>query len=477
MLNKIGLTIQRIRNVNYRSLFRDIKEALRGNELDYTTVSINRAILILSVPMVLEMVMESVFAVVDIFYVSKLGAEAVATVGLTESVITVIYALGIGLSTGVSAMVSRRIGEKNYSEAARSAWQAIITGVVVSLIIAVPGAIFASDILRLMGASETMVNEMSGYTAIMLGGNATIILLFIINGIFRSAGNPVLSMWVLWLANGINIVLDPIFIFGWGPIPAFGVEGAAIATNIGRGIAVLLQLYFLLAGKGSIRLRGISLIPSRRLIGRLLNLSSGSISQYIVATSSWIVLVRIIAIYGSEVLAGYTIALRIVVFSILPALGISNAASTLVGQNMGAKQFRRAEQSAWIVGRANLITMGFIGLILVLLPGLFMSVFTSDPAIIEHGKTALRIISIGFISYGFGMVMVAALNGAGDTKTPFMINVLSFWIIEIPLAWVLAQWAGMHENGVYFSIIIAESIMTFIAFLAFKRGKWKLKEV
>lgn len=464
--------VDRITNV-----FVDIKEALRGNERDFTTGSINKAILILAVPMVLEMIMESVFAVVDIFFVSKLGADAIATVGITESFITIIYALGIGLSTGVSAMVSRRIGEKNKMKAALSAYQAILAGLVVSLLIAVPGVLFAKELLLLMGVSETVAEHMHGYTAVMLGGNVTIILLFIINGIFRSAGNPVLSMWVLWFANGVNIILDPLLIFGIGPFPELGITGAAVATTTGRGLAVLLQVYLLIRGKGSIKFKGISLKPNVALIRRLLDLSWGSISQYIVATSSWIILVRIISIYGSEVLAGYTIAIRIVIFSILPAFGISNAASTLVGQNLGARLPDRAEKSVWVVGKTNLITMAIIGVILVLFPHTFLSIFTSDPNIIVYGIVALRIISIGFVSYGFGMVMVAALNGAGDTKTPFRINVISFWLFEIPLAWVLATWGGLHQTGVYIAIISAESLMTLFAYLAFKNGKWKLKQV
>lgn len=458
-------------------IFRDIRDALRGKEKDFTKGSINKAIFVLAIPMVLEMIMESIFAVVDIFFVSKLGADAIATVGITESLITIVYALGIGLSTGVSAMVSRRIGEKKYKEAARSAYQSIVTGLVISVIIAVPGIIFAKDILMLMGAEPVIVEDMSGYTAIMLGGNASIILLFIINGVFRSAGNPVLSMYVLWFANGINIILDPMLIFGIGPFPELGVKGAAIATTIGRSSAVLLQVYLLIKGKGRIKFKGMSLMPEKQLIKRLLNLSWGSISQYIVATSSWIILVRIIAIYGSEVLAGYTIAIRIVVFALLPSFGISNAAATLVGQNLGAKQHERAEKSAWIVGKTTMVTMGILGLIMVLFPATFLGVFSSNPVIVDYGVQGLRIISLGFVGYGLGMTMVSALNGAGDTKTPFRINVLSFWMFEIPMAWLLSSWLGMEQHGVYFAIIMAETVMTVFAYMAFKKGKWKLKEV
>ena len=475
--NKVSLYYKYAQKGTLKSLWKDILESISGTDKDFTKEKLSKAILLLSIPMVLEMVMESVFAVVDIFFVSKLGADAIATVGITESFITIIYALGIGLSTGVSAMVSRRIGEKNKEKAALSAYQAILSGLAVSLIIAVPGVIFAKDLLLLMGVSESVAEQMHGYTAVMLGGNVTIVLLFIINGVFRSAGNPVLSMWVLWFANGVNIILDPLLIFGIGPFPELGITGAAVATTTGRGLAVLLQVYLLIKGRGSIKFKGISLKPNITLIKRLLDLSWGSISQYIVATSSWIILVRIISIYGSEVLAGYTIAIRIVIFAILPAFGISNAASTLVGQNLGARLPERAEQSVWVVGKTNLITMAIIGVILFIFPITFLSIFTSDPKIIAYGTVALRIISLGFVSYGFGMVMVAALNGAGDTKTPFRINVISFWLFEIPLAWSLASWGGFHQTGAYIAIIAAESLMTLFAYMVFKKGKWKLKEV
>ena len=455
----------------------EVKESLRGEERDYTVGSIKRAIFLLSVPMVLEMLMESVFAVVDIFFVSKLGADAIATVGITESVITLIYALSIGLSVGTSAMVSRRIGEKNYKKANSTAWQAILTGTAVSLIIAIPGYLFAENILQIMGASDVIVNEMSGYMKVMLGGNIVIMLLFIMNAIFRSAGDPVLSMRVLWIANGINIVLDPLLIFGIGPFPELGVTGAAIATTTGRGIAVIYQLYLLFKGTGKIKLKGLSYLPVKSAILKIFNLSLGSISQYIVATSSWVILMAIISSYGSEAVAGYTVAIRIVVFALLPAWGISNAASTLVGQNLGAGNADRAERSAWITGRANMIFMGSIGVILAIWAGGFIELFTQEAAIVEYGITGLRIISLGFLFYGLGMVMVNAINGAGDTRTPLYINLISFWLIEIPLAWFLAKIISWDMTGVFLSIIIAEAIMTIMALIYFRRGKWKLKEV
>src|SRR5574344_1959456 len=345
-------------NIKIRQLLQEIKDALKGEEHDYTQGNLRRAVFLLSVPMVLEMMMESVFAIVDIFFVSKLGADAIATVGLTESVITIIYSIAVGLSVATGAIVSRRIGEGKEKKAAQSGYQAIVAGIAISLLIAIPGVLFAKDILRMMNASETIVNEYSGFMSIMFGSNVVIILLFINNAIFRSAGNPALSMKVLFLANFINIILDPIFIFGLGPIPAFGVMGAAIATTTGRGIAVIFQFYLLLKGSGKIKMKGINLMPNFKLIGKILNLSVGTVSQYIVAQSSWIILMRFVAVYGSEVLAGYTIAIRIIIFALLPGSGISNAASTLVGQNLGANNPERAKKSALIatkvkIGRAS----------------------------------------------------------------------------------------------------------------------------
>ncbi len=458
-------------------LLNEIWKILKGEERDYTRGNIRKAILLLSVPMVMEMMMESVFAVADIYFVSKMGADAIATVGITESIITLVYALAVGLSVGTSAIVSRRVGEKHFQEASIAAWQSILTGIVFSLLIAMPGIFMAGKLLHLMGASAIIVNEMSSYTAIMLGGNLTIMLLFIINAVFRSAGNPVLSMKVLWFANGINILLDPILIFGLGPIPGFGIKGAAIATTVGRGLAVAYQLYLLFYGNSRVNLKGINFKPVKKIIMKVLKLAYGSVSQYIVATSSWIVLMRIMAEYGSAVVAGYTIAIRIVIFALLPALGISNAASTLVGQNLGAGNPDRAERSVWITGKATMLLMAVIGFILVIWAGSFISLFTNDTAIIAYGKTGLRIVSYGFVGYGLGMVMVNAINGAGDTRTPLWINLISFWMIEIPLAWLLSHHAGWAQNGVFIAILTAESIMTIITLFIFRKGRWKLKYV
>ena len=460
-----------------KQLYNEIKESLQSEDHDYTKGNLKKAVFLLSIPMVLEMLMESVFAIADIFFVSKLGADAIATVGLTESVITIVYALAVGLSAATSALVSRRVGEKNYKKASESAYQAMITGTIISLFIALPGLLFAKDILKFMNASETILNDYSSYTAIMFGSNLIIMLLFINNAVFRSAGNPVLSMRVLWFANLINIVLDPLFIFGLGPIPAMGIKGAAIATTTGRGLAVLYQYYLLTYSKGRIHLKGISYRPRFVLIKKLLSLSTGSVSQYIVATSSWIILMRFVATYGSEVLAGYTISIRIIIFALLPAWGISNAASTLVGQNLGAKDPQRAQESAWLAGKVNMVIMAFVTLFLLLWPKTFLGLLSEEIAIIDFGSLSLKIISSGLIVYGLGMVLVNAFNGAGDTQTPFRINLICFWMIEIPLAWFLSTQAGWGQQGIFWAIIIAESTMTVIVLYFFQKGRWKLKEV
>jgi putative MATE family efflux protein len=476
------LTLRTISIVNegqnkYQKLVRDIKESIAGTEQDFTKGSLRRAIFLLSVPMVLEMMMESIFAVVDIYYVSRLGADAVATVGITESLITIVYAIGVGLSMATTAMVSRRIGEKDKKGASRAAFQSIITGLVVSLFIAIPGIIFAKDLLRLMGAEEAIYQTMSSYTALMLGGNAVIMLLFIINAVFRSAGDAAISMRVLWVANILNLILDPLLIFGIGPFPELGIMGAAIATNTGRGLAVIYQFYILFKGHKRVKLGIDNIKIHLKTIRQLIKLSLGGIGQHLIATSSWIGLVRIISVFGSEALAGYTIAIRIIIFALLPSWGISNAAATLVGQNLGAKKPDRAEKSVWAVGKINVVLMGAISIILIITPSFFIQLFISDPNVVESGALSLRIISFGFAFYGLGMVLVQALNGAGDTITPTKINFFCFWMIEIPLAYLVALQFGFGDIGVYYAIVIAESVMTLAAFWFFKRGKWKLMEV
>jgi putative MATE family efflux protein len=474
------LHINKFHNISggrIRSFFNDLIEAVSGTEQDFTEGKLSRAILLLSIPAFLEMIMESIFVIVDIFFVSKLGSTAVATVGITESMITIVYAISIGLATATTSMVSRRIGEKNNDAASRTAVQAIMTGIIVSLIIGIPGAIFSRDLLKAMGASQEIVSQMSGYTTVMLGGNIVIMLLFIINAVFRSAGDAAVAMRVLWAGNIINLILDPCLIFGLGPFPELGVKGAAIATTTGRGIAVLYQFFLLFYGRKRIQISTKHLGINIKIVIRLLKLSFGSIGQNLIGTSSWIALVRILSVFGSEIVAGYTIAIRIVSFILLPSWGISNAASTLVGQNLGAKKPERAERAVMITGWINMLLLGSIGIILVLIPAPFIRLFIHEPVVLKAGTECLRIVSIGFISYGMGMVLVNSFNGAGDTSTPLKINVFAFWMLEIPLAYVLAIRLGMKEQGVFTAIVVAETVMTITAFIIFRRGKWKLKEV
>lgn len=462
---------------NYHKLWYDLKEALAGNEVDYTKERINRSIFLLSIPMVLEMLMESVFAIVDIFFVSKISSGAIAIVGFTESLLTIIYAIAFGIATAATALVSRRIGEKSIQEASNTAFQAILTGLFLSVIISIFGIIYSDNLLELMGANSYLINEYSDYTFAMLSGNITIMLLFIINAIIRSSGDAALSMKVLWLANIINIILDPCLIFGWGPFPQLGVFGAAIATNIGRGIAVIFQIFLLFSGKYRVKLNLSALKVDFKIIFQIIKLSLGSIGQNIIATSSWIGLMRIAASFGSEVIAGYTVGIRIIMFTLMPMAGLANAASTLVGQNLGAKNTKRAEQSAMVAAKYNFIFFAVVACLFVFFPEFWVKLLTNDPLVVEYATNSLKIISYGMIMYGIGMVMMHSINGAGDTITPTYITLFAFWLIEIPLAYFLAITLDLKENGIYYSIVFSESILTIIAFIIFKRGKWKLKVV
>ncbi len=456
-----------------RLLLGDLRDALRGTGMDYTQGSLGRAILLLSVPTMLEMAMESAFAVVDIYFVSSLGASAIATVGLTESVLTLVYAVAAGFAMGTTALVARRIGEKNPKEAGDAAVQGIIAALAASVPFSLAGVFFARDILGLMGADAWSLEHGWRYTAWMLGGNTVIMLIFVINAAFRGAGDAAMAMRVLWLANGINIVLDPALIFGWGPLPALGVQGAAVATTIGRGTGVLVQLWVLFRGAKHIRVLPSQVRLHAQAMRGLVRTSLGGIGQFIIATSSWIGLVRIISVFGSQALAGYTIAVRIVVFTLMPAWGFCNAAATLVGQNLGARQPERAERSVWMTGLVNMGFLAAISLVYIFGNEVLVRIFTAEPRVIAAGAQCLRIVAYGYVFYAWGMVMSSAFNGAGDTFTPMKINFFCFWLLEIPLAYLLAIKLGANQSGVYWSILLAESAAGLAGIALFRRGRWK----
>jgi len=460
-----------------RSLWASLVEALRGSHQDYTAGSLNRAILLLAVPMVLEMVLESLFAVVDVFWVGRLGANAVATVGLTESMLSLVFAVGMGLSLSTTAMVARRIGEKDPEGAAVAGVQAIAIGLFVSLAIGLPCFLYAPHLLRWMGASPEIVLGGSGYTRICLGGSCAVLLLFLNNAIFRGAGDAAIAMRLLWVSNIINLVLDPCLIFGWGPLPKLGVTGAAAATLIGRSIGVLYQFYRLLKGTERIRILTRQIELHADVMWRLIRVSFTGILQFAIAHTSWIGLVRIVSIFGAAALAGYTIGIRIVIFVILPSWGLSNAAATLVGQNLGAGKPERAEQAVWRTGLYNVIFLGAVGIFFIVFAESVVRLFTHDPTVVPLGAACLRIVSYGNLGYAYFMVMMQAFNGAGDTITPTIVNFFGFWLFEIPLAYWLAIVLKMHSNGVFFSIAIAETAMAAASAILFKQGRWKKKKI
>lgn len=454
-----------------------VRLSLKGEHLDYTTVPLNRAALLLAVPMVLEMIMESLFAVVDVFWVSRLGSDAVAVVGLTESVMTIVYAVAIGISFAATAIVARRIGEQDPERAAQAAGQIVVLGVTISAAIGVVMSYFASDILRLMGASDSVVSLGTDFARVMLGCNATVFMIFLINAIFRGAGDAVLAMRTLWLANALNIVLGPFFIFGWGPFPEMGVTGAAVATNIGRGVGVLYQLWHLAGYHSRVQVRLPHLKPVLADIRAIMATASTGIAQLLIGTTSWVGLFKILAVFGSAALAGYTIAMRVVMFALMPAWGLANAGATLVGQNLGAGKPERAEEAIRIASRFNVIFLGVVGLAFVLFAGPIVRLFTTDPPVLEHGIRSLWIASLAFPLYAAGMCLEAAFNGAGDTWTPTRLNFFCFWLLQIPLAWLLAQPFGLGPLGVFIAVPVGFSVLALWSAVLFKRGRWKQHQV
>jgi putative MATE family efflux protein len=459
------------------SIWSSLREAVMGTSQDFTEGSISRAIILLAVPMVLEMCMESLFGVVDVFWVSRLGADAVATVGLTETALTLVFVIALGLSMGATALVARRIGEKDEQAAGLVAVQAIIIGLIVSAATAIFGYFFAPNLLHIMGGSDSVVKLGSGYTRMILSGSATIFLLFLINAVFRGAGDAAIAMRVLWIANIVNICLNPCLIFGLGPFPRLGVTGSAVGTTIGRGVGVLLQLYVLTSGRGRLAVHASQLRVDLLLMWRLIRLSLNAMFQYLVQMASWIGMVRIIATFGSAATASYTVAIKVIIFAILPSWGMSNAAATLVGQNLGAGKPSRAETSVWRTGLYNMLFLGTLGLLFFVFAPQIISLFTTDPAVAPLAINALRLFSCGNVSYSYGMVVTAAFNGAGDTATPTVLNLICFWLCQIPLAWALAFHTSLRVNGVYVAVLVSDSLLALLGVLLFRRGKWKQVKV
>lgn len=459
------------------SFWRIVALALKGEHHDYTTVSLNRAVLLLAVPMVLEMIMESLFAVVDVFWVSRLGSDAIAVIGLTESVMTLVYAIAIGLSIAATAIVSRRIGEKNQERAAQAAGQIVVIGIVVSAGMGLVLSYFAPDILRLMGAQESVVALGENFARIMFGCNATVFLIFLINAVFRGAGDPVLAMRTLWLANALNILLGPCFIFGWGPFPEMGVTGAAVATNIGRGIGVLYQLWHLAGFHSRVRVRPRHLKLVWEDVRAIMTTASNGIAQLLIGTTSWIGLFKILAMFGSTALAGYTIAIRVVMFALMPAWGLANAGATLVGQNLGAGKPQRAEDAIRIAARYNTMFLGIVGVVFVVFSHFIVGMFTTDPVVLANGTRALWVVALALPVYAAGMCLEAAFNGSGDTWTPTRLNFFCCWLLQVPLAWILADILRMGPTGVYIAVPVSFTVLAVWSAVLFKRGRWKLQQV
>ncbi|MGC4015226.1 MAG: MATE family efflux transporter [Luteolibacter sp.] len=459
------------------SFWRSVGQSLKGEHHDYTSEPLGRAVLLLAVPMVLEMVMESLFAISDVFWVSHLGKDAVAVVGLTESIMTLIYAVAIGISIAATAIVSRRIGENDPDKASHSAGQIVLAGLGISAGIGVVLGWFAPQILRGMGADEKIVVMGSDFARVMLGGNTTVFLIFLINAIFRGAGDAVIAMRTLWLANGLNIILGPCFIFGWGPFPEMGVTGAAVATNIGRGIGVIYQLWHLTGHHSRIRVHLRHFIPNREVLGTLMSKAGSGIAQLLISTTSWVGLFKILALFGSSALAGYTIAIRIVIFALMPAMGLSNAGATLVGQNLGADKPERAEAAVRMATRYNTLFLGIIGLLFIVLSGPLVGLFAHDPDVQAYGQRALWVVSLAFPLYAAGMCLEGAFNGAGDTWTPTRLNLFCLWLGQVPLAWILSKPLGLGPTGVFIAVPVSFSMLAVWSWVLFRRGKWKLQKV
>jgi putative MATE family efflux protein len=465
------------RQLSDLSIWKDLKDAIQGTEADYTLININKAVLLLAIPMILELVMESTFAVVDIFFVGKLGASAVATVGLTETYLFLLYSVAMGLATAVTAIIARRIGEKKRELAGKSAVQAVILAFICSVPFAFIGIFFSKELLSLMGADQWTLSNGYRYTQWMLGGNVVIVLIFVINSVFRGAGDAAIAMRILFISNGVNLILDPLLIFGLGPVPALGIQGAAIATTLGRASGVIVQFWLLFRGGKHIQAKISQLYPDVKILLGLIRTSLGGVGQMLVGMTSWIFLMRILASIGSEAVAGSTIALRIMMFTLMPAWGMSNAAATLVGQNLGAGNPDRAESAVWKIGFYNMIFLIGVSVVYFIFNRSLMSIFTTDETVINVGATWLRILSYSYFVYGWWMVAIQAFNGSGDTKTPTKINLIFFWLIEIPLSYLLSIVLGWGFKGVFWGVFFAETSMGLVTLWLFKRGGWKTSKV
>lgn len=460
-----------------KKIFAFFKEALAGGERDYTQGSIRRAVILLAIPMILEMMMESVFAVVDIFFVGRVGNEAVSTVGVTESMLTIIYSIGMGLSMGATAIVARRIGEKDTEAASRSGAQAVVLSLMITVVVTITGIIFAGDLLKFIGGGSSLVQHGKLYTRTIFGGSISIMLLFLINGIFRGAGDASVAMRSLWLANICNIILCPLLINGWGLFPKLGLEGAAIATTTGRSIGVIYQLFCLFSKRTSLKIKLKHFIPDWKLMGAVFNLGWTGAVQFLIGSASWIVLASIMIHFGQDPMAGYQVAIRLIMFFLLPAWGMSNAAATLVGQNLGAKEPQRAEKSVWKVAQYTMVFMFVVSILFYFFARPLVDFMNPNPGARLYAIQVLRTVSLGYVFYGLGMVMSNALNGAGDTKTPTYINIVGFWLFQIPVALLLTQYWHFGPQGVFVSIVSAELLITAISTVVFMRGKWKKVQV